>query len=345
MRGFWTKFGRRVIRMGTQTFRKRRVVRSRARIAAGTAVVAGTGLASVAAMCEGDGAESSGWTRKEVGKVVKSGVAIGVGFTLFSVLPLAVIPYGAALALLGTRNSEKNRLKRWKLGWAAGRKGFHMSSVNENLKVNLDDFIGSDAKASSGARVLVPLCGKTRDMPFLASLGCQVVGVEGVTQAIDELDADLRSLDGAALSSPVKGDSFVTRSADIGSGTLTVQQGDFFKLDQAEAKGSFQYCYDRASLVAIEPSDRKKYAAVCADMLQEGGKILLVTLEHDPFNKGRLGPPYTVSESDVRRLYSEKFDIETVSRKNLYENEPKWKTLGVSYMYENVFILTRRRFI
>ena len=38
--------------------------------------------------------------------------------------------------------------------------------------------------------MLVPLCGKAIDMAFIADMGHEVVGVEGVRQAIDEFAAE-----------------------------------------------------------------------------------------------------------------------------------------------------------
>lgn len=73
---------------------------------------------------------------------------------------------------------------------------WHRSQPYGILVKHYDQFIGvsgSQAK-SDGAhqryRVLVPLCGKTLDMPFLADKGHEVVGVEGCETAAWQLQRD-----------------------------------------------------------------------------------------------------------------------------------------------------------
>ena len=142
--------------------------------------------------------------------------------------------------------------KRWEDGWNAGRysnagTGFHKADVNPHLKKFQSLLLGS----ASGSRVLVPLCGKSVDLVHLAEHGCDVVGVEGVSRALDEFAAEQQFTAQSAVVGPFTVRSFHPR--------IKICHGDFFKLVQSVA-GEFDAVWDRASLVAIDPSTRQQCA-------------------------------------------------------------------------------------
>ena len=61
----------------------------------------------------------------------------------------------------------------WLQRWSAGQIGFHQSEVNQDLQQ-----YWSSLRVAPGARVLVPLCGKSQDMSWLRGQGYHVVGAE-----------------------------------------------------------------------------------------------------------------------------------------------------------------------
>src|SRR5437868_13465864 len=69
----------------------------------------------------------------------------------------------------------------WHERWQQGQIGFHLGRVNPNLERHhrvLTTNPTASPTASPRARVLVPLCGKSLDMVWLAQQGQRVVGVE-----------------------------------------------------------------------------------------------------------------------------------------------------------------------
>ena len=58
----------------------------------------------------------------------------------------------------------------WKERWVRGEIGFHQAEVEPGLVTHLGGL--------APTRVLVPLCGKSLDLAWLATQGHQVVGVE-----------------------------------------------------------------------------------------------------------------------------------------------------------------------
>ena len=61
----------------------------------------------------------------------------------------------------------------WLQRWQNSEIGFHRDEVNPNL-LEYIDALG----LKTGDSVLVPLCGKSKDMVWLAQRGVNVVGVE-----------------------------------------------------------------------------------------------------------------------------------------------------------------------
>jgi hypothetical protein len=86
-------------------------------------------------------------------------------------------------------------------------------------------------------------------------------------------------------------------------GNLSLYCGDFFKLPPAP---QFTRVWDRASLVALDPPTRVKYVETITKALAPGGVILLQTLHRaaGPPDSLAGGPPFSVSDDDVRALYA-----------------------------------------
>ncbi|MCI5065472.1 TPMT family class I SAM-dependent methyltransferase [bacterium] len=121
--------------------------------------------------------------------------------------------------------------------------------------------------------VLVPLCG---DSPVVRSFydhGCRVVGVDFVPEALERL----RHGHFAELSL-----SFNEEQDRWTGDRVELVQGDFFSFALQEER-SFNFIYDRAALVAIQPERRAEYAALLEQLLMPGGYLLLEFFSVDSF--------------------------------------------------------------
>ena len=224
---------------------------------------------------------------------------------------------------------------RWNTGWEAGRyseagTGFHRATPNVHIVTYGHKIL---AGLPQGARVLVPLAGKSVDMPFLSSSwGAHVVGVEGAPRAVREFFEENASEPPQIR--PIG--KFEAHSAeDLESVELLL--GDFFDLDSSTA-GSFDAVWDRASLVAIDPPLRERYVKTIKGCLSPGAKYLLSVVEHPPFPGGRLGPPFSIEESEVRRLFAADFEIEVLP---LIEVDTEVHSSG-GELHEHDYLLTLR---
>ena len=88
----------------------------------------------------------------------------------------------------------------------------------------------------------------------------------------------------------------------LAGGALTLLCGDIFALP---GDGSFDRVWDRASLVALDPAQRQLYAARITAAMAPRGVMLLQVLHREKGAPLALqgGPPFSVTEADVKALY------------------------------------------
>ncbi len=213
----------------------------------------------------------------------------------------------------------------WQQRWQENQIGFHLPEVNPHLSE-----YWTALNIPSGSNVLVPLCGKSLDMVWLASQGMQVVGVECSSQAIQQFMAE-QGL------TPVVSDQgvFTQYQADA----LHLLQGDFFKLT-AEQLVDTHAVYDRASLVALPEDMRRSYVQLLTSTLPASADILLVTLDYD--QSSMTGPPFAVSDSEVRQLYGDAFTVQLLHEADIIDEQPRFHERGLGWMIERVYHISRR---
>mmetsp|Transcript_47129 Transcript_47129/g.119286 ORF Transcript_47129/g.119286 Transcript_47129/m.119286 type:complete len:282 (+) Transcript_47129:253-1098(+) len=239
--------------------------------------------------------------------------------------------------------ASEQRLSRWVEMWGVGRTHFHQKDVNPILLRYKHELLGA---GDGSLRVLVPLCGKTVDLIWLAQnadVG-QVVGNEAVGKAIEEFSQENPSV---RLDPMPETDTELFKHFVGYGGRLMLLQGDHFFLSQKEAGGAFDSIWDRASLIAINPGDRKKYVQVLDSLLKPGGKVLLATLDRAAGDAQALakGPPFSVPEAEVLTLFhASKFDVRKLQSQELI-NDPghaRFKDAGLTSLVEEVYIISKR---
>lgn len=179
----------------------------------------------------------------------------------------------------------------WQARWRENRIGFHESKPNPLLLKHLDRL-----GLAPGARLFLPLCGKTLDIGWLLANGYRVAGAELSRIAIDQLFAELGVV---PQESPA---GALTRCSAPG---LDIYVGDIFALD-ADTLGPVDAVYDRAALVALPQEMRVRYAPHLAALTGHAPQLLLC-FEYDQSLVP--GPPFSVDEAHVRALYEPAFRV------------------------------------
>lgn len=182
----------------------------------------------------------------------------------------------------------------WHERWRDNRIGFHLTLPNPLLVRHLDALA-----LAPGARVFVPLCGKSQDVPWLLSRGLRVAGAELSQIPIDQLFADMGITPEVSPAGPLR------RHHADGPPALDLFVGDIFGLT-ADALGPVDAVYDRAALVALPPDVRPQYAEHLM-RITGGARQLLVSYEYD--QSAVPGPPFSVPPAEIARLYGARYAI------------------------------------
>lgn len=195
----------------------------------------------------------------------------------------------------------------WIKKWENGETRFHQTNFHPQLVKHVGFF--------SPGTILVPLCGKTLDMVFLARKGFTVIGVELSPIACRDFFTENNI--------PFR-EKAVKNFLIFESDQITLWCGDFFQLPR-DVWAKVTGVYDRAALIALPQDLRIKYAN---EFWFNNLKILLLTLEYpDQFIQG---PPFSVTESEVKTLYPA-FSIEKAESVLVeeFKDHPKFGTTSV----------------
>ena len=202
--------------------------------------------------------------------------------------------------------------EEWLERWQVGRIGWHEEDGNTSLQRHW---------RATGRRVLVPLCGKTVDMRWLAAQGNQVVGVELSEVAIEAFFAEQE------LEYTIDEDELPAyRSSDA---SITIYCGDFFRLRTPRCDAH----YDRGALIAIPPESRARYAAHVDSLLATSAERLVITLEYE--QSVASGPPFSVSNDEVMSYWP---GLECIDEYDDIANAPpKFIDAGLTSLVEKVW--------
>ena len=214
----------------------------------------------------------------------------------------------------------------WLKRWQEGATGFHMTRVTP-LLAKYWPSLG----VASGARVLVPLCGKSLDMVWLAAQGYRVLGVELSPVAVEQFFEEQKLV--AEIHESPLGTHYV-------AGEIEILCGDVFKVD-AGTLGQCEGVYDRGALVALPPSMRRDYAQHVYGQLADGYLGLLLTLEYDQALME--GPPFSVPAAEIQELFSPLGEVSTLARMDILDKEPKFQARGLKALDSVTWRLEGRR--
>src|SRR5512146_1923398 len=218
----------------------------------------------------------------------------------------------------------------WLRRWREGRTGWHSETVMPLLEKHWPAL-----NVPRGARVLVPLCGKSLDMLWLASQGARVLGVELSPVAIEGFLAGIHLQ--AKSHTAHDGTHYVIEA--IGDGSIEIINGDVFDVPE-KTLPSCSAIYDRAALIAFPAPMRERYAREVYGRLPAGCRGLLITLEYPQHEMP--GPPFSVKDTEVQRLFGARWDIGRLERRDILASQPAFSEKGVTALHTAVFRLKRQ---
>ncbi|SFH73832.1 thiopurine S-methyltransferase [Pseudomonas guineae] len=212
----------------------------------------------------------------------------------------------------------------WQTRWSRSEIGFHLAEVNPYLQ-RYWPALG----LAEGARVLVPLCGKSLDLAWLAAQGYQVIGVELAQRAVEDFFTEHEL-------QPVVSEVGAFRCYQAGN--VEIYCGDFFALSAQQLVGCVGL-YDRAALIALPAPMRERYVAHLTQVLPAGCQGLLVTLDYD---QGQMeGPPFAVADDEVQRLFAAHWQLQHLASANVLGDNWRFLKRGLERLDERVYRLDK----
>ncbi len=213
-------------------------------------------------------------------------------------------------------------MKLWESRWQENRIGFHLNKVNPYLIRFSDQLMHQNPD-----KVFVPLCGKTLDLCWLSKNTEKVVGVQIVNKAVKDFFSENN------IHYLTKQDKTLQK---FSSKSIDIYQGDFFDLNPKDT-ASFKAIYDRASIVAIEKLERKKYVEHLISFLDQAGRILLITME---YNQNQMeGPPYSVPADEIESLFAPWGSLKLLETCNILDD--RFRKKGLNHLLEHVFLIEK----
>ena len=211
----------------------------------------------------------------------------------------------------------------WQSRWKKGHTGWHMDTVYPPLP-NLWKQLGFNSEV----RVLVPLCGKSLDLHWLADHSIKVIGV----------DIFQKALHSVMQKHPESFSQETIRNFTVyRSNSLELWEGDFMKLPAKEIP-PIDLIYDKASIIALPPKKRSKHGQKLMDLCHSSTNILLQTFEY--IQEEMNGPPFSVDQKELQNLFGNTFTMQLLHEQSKLEELKAFQQRGLSsYLSEKIFYL------
>jgi thiopurine S-methyltransferase len=179
----------------------------------------------------------------------------------------------------------------WHQRWQENQIGFHLPEANPFLVKHL-----TALHLKQGARIFLPLCGKTLDIAWLLSQGYKVAGAELSEIAIEALFMQLQ------LKPVIQQIGEITLYS---APNIDIFVGDIFNVSAAML-GNVDAIYDRAALVALPDQIRQQYSAHLMTLTNHAPQ-LLICFEYD--QTVHAGPPFSICTREVLQHYQDVYDV------------------------------------
>jgi thiopurine S-methyltransferase len=211
----------------------------------------------------------------------------------------------------------------WLERWEREEIGFHQDEFNPYLRQYWQEL-----HLARESVVFVPLCGKSRDLQWLNEQGHHVLGVELSAIAVQAFFKE----NGYTPQHDFRG-KFDRYEVD----GISILCGDFFDLSRGDLT-NVGAVYDRASLIALPPEMRERYAHHLVSILPFATQILLITVDYP--QPEMEGPPFSVSSGEVEALYRKHAEVRLLGQLEVLEQNQRFRQRGLSRLQENIFLLT-----
>ena len=184
----------------------------------------------------------------------------------------------------------------WQDRWKQQQIAFHKQQPNKLLREYF-----SQLSLPKGSRIVVPLCGKTTDLPWLIDQDYEVVGIElnqGAVENVVDAIGGIKQVHQLDHHTRYRLDS------------AEIFLGDIFDLTKS-LLGPVDAIYDRAALVAFPANMRSNYAQHLMALTNNAPQFL-ISYEYDQAQTE--GPPFSVTGDEISALYQSHYKRELIAQ-------------------------------
>ena len=176
----------------------------------------------------------------------------------------------------------------------------YLKKVDPILMKNIDELTGG----RSNLRILVPLCGKTPDMLWLAEQDHAIIGVETSLRYIKAFFRDNGleyKVNSRQITADKKANVYEAKSKDI-----TLYNCDIFDFSIEESGGQFDAIWDQSAMPVINAMGKKRlkeYTNLMQALLKPDGRHMVEICKHGAnFVTGKMLKSLFGDKSDVRYI-------------------------------------------
>jgi thiopurine S-methyltransferase len=209
----------------------------------------------------------------------------------------------------------------WLNKWRDHEIKWHQEKVTPDLIKYADKL-----ELHAGDAILVPLCGKSKDMLWLADRGYHVIGVELSQIACEDFFNELHVK--PAISQSAKLKKYQYKNMEIFC-------GDIFDMTSSQLP-EIKAIFDCRALIALPPDMRQKYVNHLTTCTANKAGILLLTIESQ---NEIAGPPFSIDSKEVNSLYVSDFSIQQLKHEAANKIQQHLVDKGYASMIEGAYLL------
>lgn len=213
----------------------------------------------------------------------------------------------------------------WLNKWRSKDIAFHEQDINHDLISYIHTL-----NLHPGDSIFVPLCGKTKDMVWLANEGFHVIGVELSPIACNEFFTEIN------ISPQI---THRPKFIHYKHNNIELLCGDLFDLTKTDLP-AIHAIYDCKALIALPDDLREKYVNHIVSCLGTKIKILLLTRESNCHIKP---PPYSIDSKEVNLLYGTYFNVEQLKFVSIRDIPERLVKKGYLEMRESVYLISEKK--
>jgi len=185
-------------------------------------------------------------------------------------------------------------IETWIKCWDDTDTTWVLDHVHPCLPRHSKKLLGND---TTGNKILIPLCGDTLALKWLADLGNIVIGIEISEKAIQSFFKNTDIVyDVEPMNSNPDGKIFISEDR-----TIQIFCCDLYELNpEHEPKlRNIDAIWDSASFSAVEPEERMQYGKVLRSFVVSGTTYMLETTDRTPGQ----GPSYFIPKEEIERSF------------------------------------------